>query len=352
MKLAKLYQPLLEKRVRCRACYWHCQIAPNQVGICATRYNQNGKLYSLVYGQVIGLHLDPVEKKPLYHFYLGERLLSFGTVGCNFGCLFCQNWEMSNKVKSQRLKVKSLKKTIKNFIDTMSIKITPKEIVKMALENGAKGIAYTYNEPAIFIEFAHDCMVLAKKKGLVNVFVSNGFESKEAFDYIKDYLDAINIDLKSFREDFYQKICLAKIEPVKENIKRYFQAGIETEVTTLIIPGYNDDSKELAEIAKFLYSISPDLPWHISAFYPAYKMLNVPPTPVEKLIEAYEIGKKVGLNYIYVGNVYDPDRSSTYCPKCGKLLIYREGYHVEVIGLEKEKSICHYCGAKIYGRFN
>ncbi len=352
MKLAKLYQPLSDKRVRCLACSWYCQIAPNQVGICASRYNQNGKLYSLVYGEAIGLDLDPVEKKPLYHFYPGESLLSFGTVGCNFGCLFCQNWEMSNLVKSSKLKVKSLKDSIKKFIDSMSVQITPREIVEIAVENGAKGIAYTYNEPAIFVEFAHDCMVLAKKKGLVNVFVSNGFESKETFDYIKDYLDAINIDLKSFRAEFYQKICLAKIEPVKENIKRYFQVGIETEVTTLIIPGYNDDSKELEEIAKFLSSISPDLPWHISAFYPAYKMLDVPPTPVKKLIAAYEIGKKVGLHYIYVGNVYDPDRSATYCPKCSKPLIQREGYDVKIVGLKEKKSVCRYCGAKIYGRFN
>ncbi len=354
MKLAKLYQPLSGKRARCLACSWYCQIAPNQVGICATRYNKNGKLYSLVYGEAIGLHLDPVEKKPLYHFYPGERLLSFGTVGCNFGCLFCQNWEMSNEIKNLKLKIKnlSLKKTLVDFTQSISKKITPKKIIEMAVKNGAKGIAYTYNEPAIFVEFAHDCMVLAKKKGLVNVFVSNGFESKETFDYIKDYLDGINIDLKSFRQEFYQKICLAKIEPVKENIKRYFQAGIETEVTTLIIPGRNDDSKELEEIAKFLFSISPDLPWHISAFYPAYKMLDVPPTPIEKLIEAYEIGKKVGLHYIYVGNVYDPDRSATYCPKCRRVLIQREGYQVKAIGLDKEKSVCRYCKEKIYGRFN
>jgi len=260
MKQAVLYEKLGNDLVRCTACSWHCRIAPNQVGICATRLNQKGKLYSLVYGLAIGLHLDPVEKKPLFHFYPGEKLLSFGTCGCNFGCLFCQNWEMSNQIKNQKSKIKNLKKELTNFIKAMSQKITPKEIVEMAIFAGAKGIAYTYNEPAIFIEFAHDCMVLAKKKGLKNVFVSNGFESKESFDYIKDYLDAINIDLKSFQSSFYQKICLAKIEPVKENIKRYFAGGIETEVTTLVIPGYNDSQKELEQIAQFLVSISPQNP--------------------------------------------------------------------------------------------
>jgi len=350
MKQARLYEKLGDDLVRCTACSWYCRIAPNQVGICATRLNQKGKLYSLVYGLAIGLHLDPVEKKPLYHFYPGEKLLSFGTSGCNFGCLFCQNWEMSNQIKNQKSKIKNLKKELTNFIKAMSQKITPKKIVEMAVNFGAKGIAYTYNEPAIFIEFAHDCMVLAKKKGLKNVFVSNGFESKESFDYIKDYLDAINIDLKSFRPEFYQKVCLSKIEPVKENIKRYFEAGIETEVTTLVIPGYNDTQKELEQIAQYLVSISPDIPWHISAFYPAYKMLDVPPTPVEKLILAYEIGKKAGLRYVYVGNVYDPLRSSTFCPKCGAMLVKREGYSVSIVNLKN--GTCDKCGEKIYGRFD
>lgn len=349
MKKAVLFEKLKNNFVRCLACSWYCQIAPDQLGICTTRYNQDGELYSLVYGQAIGLHNDPVEKKPLYHFYPGTNLFSFGTVGCNFGCLFCQNWEMSNLVKNSKLKVKSLKKEILDFIQSMSQKITPKKIVETAINSGAKGIAYTYNEPAIFVEFAYDCMVLAKKKGLVNVFVSNGFESKESFDYIKGCLDGINIDLKSFQPSFYQKICLSKIEPVKENIKKYFRAGIETEVTTLIIPGYNDSEKELTQIAKFLFKISPDLPWHISVFYPAYKMLDVPPTSVETLIRAYEIGKKTGLNYVYVGNVYDPKRSSTYCPKCKNLLIERNGYQVAVVGMEKGR--CKNCGEEIYGKY-
>lgn len=362
MKLAELYQKEKNNLVRCLACSWYCRIYPRQVGICGTRYNQKGKLYSLVYGKAIGLHLDPVEKKPLYHFYPGERLLSFGTVGCNFGCLFCQNWEMSqinkfqipnsNNQANSKFQFSKRLKNINQIINQISTMISPKKIVEMAVKEGAVGIAYTYNEPAIFVEFAHDCMILAKKRGLKNVFVSNGFESEETFDYIKDYLDTINIDLKSFRSNFYQKICLAKIEPVIKNIKRYYQAGIETEVTTLIITGENDSKEELQSIAKFLLSISPDIPWHISAFYPAYKMLDLPPTPVKKLIEAHKLGKKVGLKYIYVGNVYDPLRSSTFCPKCHKLLIERVGYQTRIVGLEAKKGICQSCGEKIYGRFN
>lgn len=352
MKLARLYQPLENNYVRCLACSWYCQIAPKQVGICATRYNKKGRLYSLVYGYPIGLHLDPVEKKPLYHFYPGRNLLSFGTLGCNFGCLFCQNWEMSkiNKLKIKNEKFK-IKETIEKMIKQFSSKITSKEIVEMAINEGAKGIAYTYNEPAIFVEFARDCMVLAKKKGLKNVFVSNGFESEENFSYIKDYLDAINIDLKSFREDFYQKICRAKIKPVLTNIKRYFQAGIEAEVTTLIIPGYNDGEEELKDIAKFLVSLSREIPWHISAFFPAYQMVNVPPTPVNSLISTYEMGKKNGLHYVYVGNVSDSKRSATYCPKCNNLLISRFGYQVKIENLDQKNGCCLKCKQKIYGQF-
>jgi pyruvate formate lyase activating enzyme len=219
----------------------------------------------------------------------------------------------------------------------------------MALKYQADGIAYTYNEPAIFVEFAYDCMVLAKKKGLKNIFVSNGFESKETFDYVKPYLDAINIDLKSFRADFYQQICKAKIEPIKENIKRYFQAGIETEVTTLIIPDVNDGRDELSAIAKFLLSISTDIPWHISAFYPAYKMTNTAPTPRQTLIAAYEIGKKAGLKYVYIGNIIDDRRTSTDCPKCRTVLVRRRGYKTEVVNIDRQKGRCKNCQEKIYG---
>ena len=349
MKKARLYKQLPNNLVQCNACNWYCKISPGQVGVCATRYNQNGDLYSLVYGKAIGLHPDPVEKKPLFHFLPGGRLLSFGTVGCNFGCLFCQNWEMSNQVKSEKLKVKSLKEGLLDFINRMSVDITPKEIIKMAVKSGAVGIAYTYNEPAIFIEFAYDTAKFVREHGLKNVFVSNGFESEETFKLMRPYLDGINIDLKSFQPEFYRKICKAKIEPVKKNIKKYFQAGIETEVTTLIIPGKNDSDEELTNLAQFLVGISKDIPWHISAFYPAYKMVDAPPTSHQALIKAYEIGKKVGLKYVYIGNINDPKRSSTYCPKCKALLIERNGYFTEVKNLDRKTGRCKICGEKIYG---
>ena len=356
MKKASLYKKLDNNLVQCTACSWYCRIAPGQVGVCATRYNQNGELYSLVYGKTTGLAIDPVEKKPLFHFLPGSRLLSFGTVGCNFGCLFCQNWEMSQinkfQISNSKFQINSklqFLKQIENIINQTSTTVTPEEIVKTALEKKVEGIAYTYNEPAIFVEYAYETAKLAKKKGLKNIFVSNGFESEETFALIKEYLDAINIDLKSFSPDFYQKICKAKIEPVKENIKKYFQAGIETEVTTLIIRGHNDSDKELTEIAQFLFKISPDIPWHVSGFSPAYKMLDTSPTAHETLIRAHDIGKKAGLHYIYVGNISDPTRSATYCPKCGALLIKRDGYYTEIKNLDLKKGRCRVCGKKIYG---
>ncbi len=352
MKQATLYQKLPGNKVKCLACSWYCKIQPNNLGICATRFNKKGTLYSLVYGKAIGLHLDPVEKKPLYHFLPGAKILSFGTLGCNFGCLFCQNWEMSQINKNQELKSKNQEENLVKLIDAMSITISPSEIVDLALKQHADGIAYTYNEPAIFAEFTLDTAKIAKKNGLKNIYVSNGFESTETFNFVRDYLDAINIDLKSFRSEFYQQICKAKIEPVKENIKRFFAAAIEIEITTLIIPGQNDSQEELTAIANFLASISKDIPWHNSAFYPAYKMSDAPPTPYETLIKAYEIGKKAGLKYVYVGNIPDVKRSSTYCPKCQTILIKRDGYHVEIKNFDKTNGTCQKCHEKIYGIWN
>jgi pyruvate formate lyase activating enzyme len=342
-----LYQKLDNKMVRCTACAWQCQIKPDGLGVCATRWNKDGELYSLVYGYAIGLQADPVEKKPLYHFLPGSRLLSFGTVGCNFGCEFCQNWEMS-QINKRLATSDERQEKIQSIISEISVKISPKEIVVLAEKRGCRGIAYTYNEPAIFAEYAHDTMVLAKKQGLKNVYVSNGFENEETFDYLKEYLDAINIDLKSFRVEFYRDICHAKIEPVKENIRRFFEAGIETEVTTLVIPGLNDSDEELADIARFLVAISPDIPWHISAYFPAYK-LDRPPTPAATLERAYQIGQQVGLKYVYVGNVLDEKRSQTRCFKCRKGLIKRLGYETQVVGIKK--NACVDCGEKIYGVF-
>ena len=334
MKLAKLYKKLAEKKVQCLACSWYCRIAEGKTGICRTRINQKGELYSLVYGRAIGLQLDLVEKKPLFHFLPGKYLLSFGTAGCNFGCRFCQNWTQSQGSKLG-MKIEE-------------VEITPKEIVELALAQKAAGIAYTYNEPAIFIEFAYDTAKLARKKGLKNVFVSNGFESEESFQYIKPYLDAINIDLKSFSNKFYTQICKAKIEPVKANIKKYFQAGISTEVTTLLIPQHNDSDEELKQTAQFLAGISKDMPWHISAFHPDYQMLDVPVTKHEDLLRAYKIGKQAGLRYVYLGNIDDPEHSVTNCPKCQAVLIDRTNYQGVIKNLD-HAGRCKKCREKIYG---
>jgi pyruvate formate lyase activating enzyme len=240
---------------------------------------------------------------------------------------------------------------IRGIINGMSTDASPKEMVERAAENGCRGIAYTYNEPAIFPEYAHDTMELAREKGLKNVYVSNGFESQETFEYLNKYLDAINIDLKSFREEFYREVCKAKIGPVKKNIKRFFEAGIETEVTTLVIPGYNDTDKELTEIARFLVSISAEIPWHISAYSPAYK-LEAPPTTHKTLVRAYNIGRQAGLRYVYLGNANDEVRLSTKCPQCEALLVRRWWHGAEVINLDIKKGKCKECGEKIYGFYS
>jgi pyruvate formate lyase activating enzyme len=359
MKLADLYTSEKNRVVKCLACSWYCRISPDQIGVCATRVNRNGKLYSLVYGRIIGPELDPIEKKPLHHFLPGQTVLSIGTLGCNFGCLFCQNDWMSQTMKYTNLprrqaglqinKSANRINDIKKTITQLSTPFTPQAIVEATIKSGAAGIAYTYNEPAIFVEFVHDTAKLAKKHKLKNIFVSNGFESKETFDYTKEYIDAINIDLKSFRSDFYRNSCKADIEPVKENIKRYFNAGIETEVTTLVIPDLNDSESELTDIATFLVNISPDIPWHVSAFSPAYKMMDTPPTPTGTVINAWKIGKKAGLHYVYAGNISDTQHTSTICPTCNAVLIERVGYNTTIKDIDLSTGNCIHCHTKIYG---
>ncbi|MBL7078138.1 AmmeMemoRadiSam system radical SAM enzyme [Candidatus Shapirobacteria bacterium] len=345
VKKIKLFKKLGDDLVQCQACSWYCRIASGKTGICGVRENKGGELNLPVDGKTTGLSVDPIEKKPLYHFLPGSKALSFGTLGCNFGCLFCLNAWASQSPK----KVKK-KEQLKTLIDQCLIKLTPKQIVQAALDSGCQSIAYTYNEPAVFAEFAYETMKLAKKANLKNIWVSNGFESKETFNLIKSYLDGINIDLKSFNPEFYKKICKGKLKPVLENIKRFFKAGIWVEITTLVIPGENDSKKELKQIAGFIKDISSDIPWHLSAFTPDYLMKNKPRTNKEKLLEAREIGKKAGLNYVYLGNIWDLDNKyfSTYCPKCDFLLIERSAYRtVKIMGLKKGK--CRNCGIKILG---
>jgi len=292
MKECVLYKKLKENKVRCLACAHKCIINKEKSGICGVRKNIHGKLLLLVYGKIIAEHIDPIEKKPLYHFLPGTRAYSIGTIGCNLKCIWCQNSEISQAGKMKDARI-------------IGNERSPGEIVKYALKNDCKSIAYTYNEPAISVEFVYDCAKLAKENGLKNVLVTNGYLSKESFDYLnkEKLIDAMNIDLKSFNEKTYQSFCGGNLQPVLDLIKLSFKNKIHIEITTLIIPSINDNKKELEKIARFIASVSKDIPWHISRFFPNYKMLDRKITPLETLEKAKEIGLKVGLKYVYLGNV-------------------------------------------------
>ncbi|MBU0636392.1 AmmeMemoRadiSam system radical SAM enzyme [Candidatus Micrarchaeota archaeon] len=346
MHEATLYEKLPEQKVQCTACNWYCTILPNQTGICGVRKNIEGKLYLLVYGKAIAAHIDPIEKKPLFHFLPETEVFSIGTIGCNFACGFCQNWDISQSIRELKQEGKiSFQETSQS--GKLGDDWPPKKIVETCVQKQIPSIAYTYNEPVIFFEYAFDTAKLGHKKGLKNVFVSNGFESKEAIKKIHPFLDGINIDLKAFTEKFYQKTCKAKLEPVLKNIERVAKSDIWLEITTLLVPGENDSKKELQEIAEFIARQSTDIPWHVTAFHPDYKMLDKNTTTHEKLVEAVEIGKKTGLKFAYIGNILDTEHSSTYCPKCTKALIKRN-YH-SIIEHHIQKGKCEYCGEKIAG---
>lgn len=293
MKEALLYEKLKDDKVKCKLCNHQCLINNKKRGICGVRENKDGKLYSLVYGKAIAENIDPIEKKPFYHFLPGTQSLSIATVGCNFRCLHCQNADISQISKAKPEDVEILGKDL-----------SPDEVVKYALDNNCPSISYTYTEPTIFLEYALDCMKLAHKKGLKNTWVSNGYMTKKALDLIVPYLDAINIDLKAFTEDFYQEVCGAELEPVLDNLINIKKNKIHLEVTTLIIPKRNDSEKELKQIAEFIKKeLGNDVPWHVSRFFPYYRMKDVLPTPIEKVEQAVEIGKKAGLKHVYAGNV-------------------------------------------------
>lgn len=279
----------------CQTCHHRCRIAPYKTGICGVRENHQGHLYSLIYGRIVAENLDPVEKKPLFHFLPGTYSLSIASIGCNLRCQWCQNDDISQGTKGGL--------TRDEIMNKIGVEVTPEKIIEDAKKSDCPSISYTYTEPTIFLEFALDTMKLAKRAGLKNIWVSNGYFTTETLDLIAPYLDAINIDLKGFSEENYLKYCGAKLKPVLENIKEIHQRKIHLEVTTLVIPGVNDDEKQLKDMAEFLAKISEDIPWHISRFFPAYKMLDTPVTPMETLERAEKIGKKAGLKYIYIGNV-------------------------------------------------
>jgi pyruvate formate lyase activating enzyme len=333
MKEALFYKKLAEKRVQCQACNHYCQIAPGNRGICGVRENQDGKLYSLVYGKIVAKNIDPIEKKPLFHFLPGTKSLSIATVGCNFRCLYCQNADIAQMPKESVLFREG---------NVPGVDLNPEDIVNEALLVGTPSIAYTYTEPTIFIEFALETMKLARKKNLKNIWVTNGYTSKEVLKEVFPYLDAANVDLKGFTEEFYNKICGAKLKPVLDTIKAMKKAGVWVEITTLVVPGQNDTKEHFEGIAKFIAKeLDKETPWHISKFFPTYKLKDLPPTPPSSLLEAREAGIKAGLKYIYLGNVSLPEYETTFCPKCGAKEILRPGY--EIIRHDKDGK-CSKCG--------
>ena len=332
---AYLYEALKDKKVKCNLCSHRCIIKDGERGICGVRENRSGVLESLVYGRLVAKHTDPIEKKPLFHFLPGSISYSIATVGCNFKCLFCQNADISQMPSDH---------------DGMIIGdyCSPKDVVDAAEKGECKSIAYTYTEPTVFFEFAFDTAKMAHAKGIKNVFVTNGYMTSEAVHMISPYLDAANVDLKAFNKRFYKEVVKARLEPVKETLKLMKSLGIFVEVTTLLIPGLNDDKKELEKLTLFLVeSLGPETPWHVSAFYPTYRLTDRPPTPVESLVMAREIGIKSGLRYVYTGNVPSDDGENTFCYKCGKILISRLGFSIIKNVLENGR--CPYCGTQIDG---
>ncbi len=318
-------------KVRCGLCSHRCLIADGHRGLCGVREHRDGQLYPLNYGKLVAANCDPIEKKPLFHVLPTTTSYSISTVGCNFRCQHCQNHTISQIPKS--------------FPFSNEI-VTPGTVVDAAVKAGCKSISYTYVEPTVFYEFAYDCSVLARSRGLKNVFVSNGYMAKEPVNKLAPYIDAINIDIKGFSETFYRNVAGAKLAPVLENVALMHSLGVWVEITTLLIPGLNDSQNELRELAAFIASIDKQIPWHVTAFHPAYKMTTVPSATVEMLQRAKAIGKKMGLRYVYLGNVAS-DTEKTTCSNCNELLIERSGFSARL--LAKHNGACPSCGVQCPG---
>ena len=332
---AYLYEPLEDGKVKCNLCSHRCVIKEGRRGKCSVRENQGGSLQTLVYGKIIARHVDPIEKKPLFHFLPGTLSYSVATVGCNFRCKFCQNADIAQMPTDHKGVI-------------MGDAATPEEVVMAAEKSGCHSIAYTYTEPTVFFEFAYDTAKIAHGRGIRNVFVTNGYMTAEALEMINPYLDAANVDLKAFRDRYYKDLCGARLKHVQKTLKRMKALGIFVEVTTLIVPGLNDDSTELEELAAFIANdLGSDTPWHISRFHPTYKLTDRPPTPVKTLSKAREIGLQAGLKYVYTGNVPGNTGENTFCPGCGEIVIERWGFQVGNMRIKDGK--CSQCGAGIDG---
>jgi len=333
MKEASYYKKLKDENVQCALCPRECVIKKNSYGFCNARKNIDGKLYSAVYSNPCAVHIDPIEKKPLYHFMPGEKALSIGTIGCNLECKHCQNWTMS------RAKPEGI----------VTQKISPEEIIEIAVEKGCGIISYTYNEPTVFFEYMLDCAKIAKKKGLKNTIVSNGFINEEPLKELCKYIDGANVDLKSFNNKFYKDICSAWLEPVLESLKILKQKNVWLEITNLIIPTLNDNIKEIGKMCIWIKeNLGADVPLHFTGFYPCYKLLDIPKTSPEILKKARKIALKTGIKHSYVGNVFAAEENNTYCPKCGKLLIERSVFSIIKNNIKNSKCSC---GEQIAGVF-
>ncbi len=334
MKEAEFYRKLDNKKVICDLCPKHCVIEDGKFGKCGARKNIGGKLYSLVYGKISAMHVDPIEKKPFYHFLPGTKALSISTVGCNLSCLNCQNYDIS-QVRADEVNLPN---------------VSPEEVVEKATELGVRTIAYTYNEPTIFFEYAYDIMKLAHKEGIKNVFVSNGYIERKPLIKLTKFLDAANIDLKFFDDKKYVEVTTAHLKPVLNTLELLKEKEVWLEITNLLIPGYNDDEEEIREMINWISKrLGRDTVIHFSRFFPMYRMTNILPTPLETMREAFEIAKEK-LNFVYAGNIPHTEMDNTYCPKCGRLLVERVGFKVIQNNIVDGK--CKFCGEKIPGVFS
>jgi len=333
MKEALFYEKIEDGKVRCHLCGHNCLIKDDGIGVCKVRKNQEGVLYSLVYGKLISANVDPIEKKPLFHFLPGSRSFSIATVGCNFRCNHCQNYSISQLPDRE---------------PRFDMSYTPPEkVVNLANDYDCRSIAHTYTEPTVFYEYAYDVARPSRKEDIKNLFVTNGYMTAEVLKHSQPYIHAANVDLKSFKEETYKKICGARLKPVLESISLMKELGMWVEVTTLVIPTINDSEEELDQIAEFIASVDVDVPWHVSRFHPDFKMTNLPATPVKTLQRAREIGFEKGLRYVYSGNVPGDEGENTYCYNCNQLLIGRIGF--QLIDYNIKKGQCPKCDASIAG---
>lgn len=358
LKEARYYEPLSGGRILCTLCPHDCRIGEGGRGACGVRYNYAGKLYTLVYDKVVARNVEPVEKKPLFHFHPGSLAYSIATVGCNLRCAFCQNWEISQWPKERlpkRLDADGGENDLEPVCPQLADleaglpgePVTPEQIVAAAVASGVRAIAYTFTEPTIFYELAYDTAVLARKQGLKNLFVTSGYISEAPLRELARVLDATNVDLKFFSERSYLRISRVRMQPILDAIRLYHKLGVWTEVTTLVIPGVNDSDAELQDIARFVCGLGPDVPWHVSQFYPAHHMADVPQTPLATLQRAAAIGRAAGLRYVYQGNLPGRGGENTVCHHCGAALIERYGFRLR--SNHVRDGCCPHCGTPVAG---